>query len=135
MYLLSLSSSLYFQKRLGVSKEEFHQMQFGGGRGGGGGGGNNQQQAAAPVAAVVEVPKVKEFFDLKLVSFDAKAKIKVIKEVRTVTALGLKEVCRSYINIHNISIYLLIAIIIVSLMNRIYDIHFLVRNAISVLCL
>ena len=36
--------------------------------------------------------KVKDSFDLKLVSFDAKAKIKIIKEVRTVTNLGLKEV-------------------------------------------
>ena len=30
-------------------------------------------------------------FDLKLLSFDAKSKIKVIKEVRTITGLGLKE--------------------------------------------
>lgn len=30
-------------------------------------------------------------FDLKLVGFDAKSKIKVIKEVRAITALGLKE--------------------------------------------
>ena len=30
-------------------------------------------------------------FDLKLTSFDAKSKIKVIKEVRTITGLGLKE--------------------------------------------
>jgi len=33
----------------------------------------------------------KEFFDIKLTSFDAKAKIKVIKEVRALTGLGLKE--------------------------------------------
>ena len=33
----------------------------------------------------------KTIFDLKLVSFDAKAKIKIIKEIRTITGLGLKE--------------------------------------------
>lgn len=33
----------------------------------------------------------KTSFDIKLVSFDAKAKIKVIKEVRSVAGLGLKE--------------------------------------------
>ena len=66
-------------------------MGFGGG-GGGGGGGGNQAAAAAPAAAAPEPVKVKEAFDLKLVSYDAKAKIKIIKEVRTITALGLKEV-------------------------------------------
>ena len=30
-------------------------------------------------------------FDLKLTGFDAKAKIKVIKEIRTITGLGLKD--------------------------------------------
>jgi large subunit ribosomal protein L7/L12 len=30
-------------------------------------------------------------FDLKLAAVDAKAKIKIIKEVRTITGLGLKE--------------------------------------------
>jgi large subunit ribosomal protein L7/L12 len=44
--------------------------------------------AAAPAA---EPAKAKETFDLKLVSFDEKNKIKVIKEVRTITGLGLKE--------------------------------------------
>jgi len=33
----------------------------------------------------------KTIFDVKLTGFDAKSKIKVIKEVRSVTALGLKE--------------------------------------------
>ncbi|KAL7526500.1 hypothetical protein ACHAXR_001515 [Thalassiosira sp. AJA248-18] len=37
--------------------------------------------------AVVE----KTVFDLKLTGFDAKSKIKVIKEVRAITSLGLKE--------------------------------------------
>jgi large subunit ribosomal protein L7/L12 len=36
-------------------------------------------------------PVAKTIFDLKLVGFDAKAKIKVIKEVRSITGLGLKE--------------------------------------------
>jgi large subunit ribosomal protein L7/L12 len=35
--------------------------------------------------------EVKTIFDLKLVGFDAKAKIKVIKEVRAIAGLGLKE--------------------------------------------
>ncbi|KAL7449883.1 hypothetical protein ACHAWC_001895 [Mediolabrus comicus] len=53
-----------------------------GGEGGGGGGGG-----AAAAEEVVE----KTAFDLKLTGFDAKAKIKVIKEVRGITSLGLKE--------------------------------------------
>lgn len=53
---------------------------FSGGFGGGG---------AAPAA---EEPKEeKTQFDVKLASFDAKSKIKVIKEVRAITGLGLKE--------------------------------------------
>ena len=46
---------------------------------------------AAPAAT--EAPKVEEKteFDVKLASFDAAAKIKVIKEVRAITELGLKE--------------------------------------------
>jgi ribosomal protein L7/L12 len=39
-----------------------------------------------------EKPKEKESLDIKLVGFDEKSKIKVIKEVRTITGLGLKEV-------------------------------------------
>ena len=38
-----------------------------------------------------EVKEEKTAFDLKLEGFDAKSKIKVIKEIRTVTGLGLKE--------------------------------------------
>ena len=41
-----------------------------------------------------EKPAEKEAFDLKLVSYDDKSKIKVIKEVRTISGLGLKEVSR-----------------------------------------
>lgn len=53
------------------------------GLGGGGGG------AAAPAAE--EAKEEKTQFDVKLASFDAKSKIKVIKEVRAITGLGLKE--------------------------------------------
>ncbi|OEU19663.1 ClpS-like protein [Fragilariopsis cylindrus CCMP1102] len=54
--------------------------------GGGGGGGDGD-------AAVVEAEVVEEktIFDLKLLGFDAKSKIKVIKEVRAIAGLGLKE--------------------------------------------
>jgi len=38
-----------------------------------------------------EVKEEKTAFDLKLLGFDAKSKIKIIKEVRSITALGLKE--------------------------------------------
>ena len=61
-------------------KNEFYYRGFGG-RGGGG-----AKAADQPVAA-----EVKSTFDLKLISFDAKAKIKVIKEVRSIAGLGLKE--------------------------------------------
>ncbi len=60
---------------------------------GGGGGGSS---AAAPVEeAKVAAPAAveKTHFDVKLKSFDAAQKLKVIKEVRAVTGLGLKEVC------------------------------------------
>lgn len=56
---------------------------YAGGGGGGGGGGD----AGAAKEEVVE----KTVFDLKLVGFDEKSKIKVIKEIRGITALGLKE--------------------------------------------
>jgi large subunit ribosomal protein L7/L12 len=56
----------------------------GGGVGGGAAGGDG---AAAEAEAVEE----KTIFDLKLIGFDAKAKIKVIKEVRSIGGLGLKE--------------------------------------------
>jgi len=48
--------------------------------------------AAAAAPAAEEVKAEKEFFDVKLVSFDPASKIKVIKEVRAITGLGLKEV-------------------------------------------
>lgn len=54
--------------------------------GGGGGGGNEVQAVAA------EPVKEKEAFDIKLTVVDPKSKIKIIKEVRALTGLGLKEV-------------------------------------------
>ena len=54
----------------------------------GSGGSAVSNEAAAPVVAAV----AKDAFDLKLSVVDAKAKIKVIKEVRAITGLGLKEV-------------------------------------------
>ena len=47
--------------------------------------------AADAGGAEEEVKEAKEFFDMKLVSFDDKSKIKVIKEIRTISGLGLKE--------------------------------------------
>ncbi|CAI5501003.1 unnamed protein product [Closterium sp. Naga37s-1] len=57
-------------------------MMPGGAMPGGGGGGE-----AAPAAAKEE----KTAFDVKLEGFDAAAKLKVIKEVRSIAGLGLKE--------------------------------------------
>jgi large subunit ribosomal protein L7/L12 len=56
-----------------------------------GGGGGAVQGAAGAAGAAEEVAEEKTIFDLKLVGFDAKAKIKVIKEVRSIAGLGLKE--------------------------------------------
>lgn len=48
--------------------------------------------AATGAAAAVEEEKVeKTAFDVKLTGFDPKMKIKVIKEIRSITGLGLKE--------------------------------------------
>jgi len=54
---------------------------------GGGAGGDGAGGGGAAEEAKVE----KTVFDLKLTGFDAKAKIKVIKEIRGLTSLGLKE--------------------------------------------
>jgi hypothetical protein len=49
--------------------------------------------AAPGAAAAADEPVAEQTeFDVKLTGFDAKAKIKVIKEVRAITQLGLKEV-------------------------------------------
>ena len=46
---------------------------------------------AAGAPAAEEVVEEKTHFDVKLVSFDASSKLKVIKEVRALSGLGLKE--------------------------------------------
>jgi len=56
----------------------------------GGGGGAPAAGGAAPVAEAAPAVEKTEF-ELKLESFDATSKLKVIKEVRTITGLGLKE--------------------------------------------
>ena len=60
---------------------------------GGGAAAGNQDAAGGEKEApkAVEAPKEKEAFDIKLGAVDAKAKIKIIKEVRAITGLGLKE--------------------------------------------
>lgn len=50
-----------------------------------------QQIAAAPAAAEAVPEPEKTDFDVKLAGYEAAAKIKVIKEVRGITGLGLKE--------------------------------------------
>ncbi|KAL3826301.1 LOW QUALITY PROTEIN: hypothetical protein ACHAXA_004619 [Cyclostephanos tholiformis] len=52
-----------------------------------GGGGDDD----GGVAEAKEIVEERTAFDLKLTGFDEKSKIKVIKEIRAITALGLKE--------------------------------------------
>jgi len=59
----------------------------GGGGGGGGDGGDDDEGGDGAEAAAA----AKTAFDIKLLSFDPKSKIKVIKEVRAIAGLGLKE--------------------------------------------
>jgi len=77
-----------FKEKAGLSDADLQ------GGGGGGGGMMMAPAAAAPAgdaAPAAEAVEEKEYFDIKLTGFDAKAKIKVIKEVRALTGLGLKE--------------------------------------------
>lgn len=53
--------------------------------------GSGKSAGGAGEAAAEEAPKEKDSFSIKMAAVDAKAKIKVIKEVRTITGLGLKE--------------------------------------------
>jgi large subunit ribosomal protein L7/L12 len=66
--------------------DEMMAASYGGGGGGGGAGAGGADAGEAPVEEAV-----KTIFDLKLIGFDAKAKIKVIKEIRAIAGLGLKE--------------------------------------------
>jgi large subunit ribosomal protein L7/L12 len=65
------------QKRLGMNVKHTDNARAAGGAAAGG-------EAAA-------APEEKTAFDLKLMGFDPKSKIKVIKEVRAIAGLGLKE--------------------------------------------
>jgi len=67
-----------------ISDAERERMARGGGMGKKGGGGAAEEKEEEEV-------EEKTAFDLKLTGFDAKSKIKVIKEVRGMTSLGLKE--------------------------------------------
>ena len=66
---------------------------FMGSMGGMGGGAPAQGQAAdaAPAEEKAEPAKEKTHFDIELTKFDAATKIKLIKEVRGMFGLGLKE--------------------------------------------
>jgi large subunit ribosomal protein L7/L12 len=70
-------------EQMGISWKETEQRSMGGG--------GAVQKAASGGAEEVEEVEEKTIFDLKLMGFDAKKKIKVIKEVRTIAGLGLKE--------------------------------------------
>ena len=61
------------------------------GGGGGGGGGGGAAPAAAAEAAAPKVDAVKTHYDVELQAFEPKLKIKLIKEVRGLLGLGLKE--------------------------------------------
>lgn len=52
----------------------------------------------AETVAAAPVKEEKSAFDIKISAVDAKAKIKVIKEVRSITGLGLKEVIMGFIS-------------------------------------
>lgn len=56
-----------------------------------GGGTGTASDGGAVTGDAAEEVEAKTIFDLKLVGFDDKAKIKVIKEVRSIAGLGLKE--------------------------------------------
>ena len=70
------------QTRLGISED----MLVGGGVRVAGGSASGAEDAAAAAPA-----EEKTSFDVKLASFDAKSKLKIIKEVRAATSLPLKE--------------------------------------------
>jgi large subunit ribosomal protein L7/L12 len=75
--------------RIGISDADFH----GSPRGKRKKKASSDTDTADANLAPAEPVKVKEFFDVKIGAVDPKSKIKIIKEVRTITNLGLKEVC------------------------------------------
>lgn len=74
-------------EQMGIGWKETERRQSGGG----GGGLAGKTAPGGGAAGEAEAAEEKTIFDLKLVGFDAKKKIKVIKEVRTIGGLGLKE--------------------------------------------
>ena len=58
---------------------------------GGGGGAAPADGAPAEAAAEPEAEKEKTHYDVELESFDAATKVKLIKEIRALLGLGLKE--------------------------------------------
>ena len=76
------------QARIGYSDEDFLAI-IAEKRSKAGAGGSNVEVVEEVIAEPV---KEKEFFDIKLTAVDPKSKIKIIKEVRALTGLGLKEV-------------------------------------------
>ena len=80
------------QEKMGISDQQLYGMGGGSmGMGGGGGGVNVATTDAASGGAATEPEAAQTEFSLKLDAFDASSKIKVIKEVRAATELGLKE--------------------------------------------
>lgn len=71
-------------EKMGIKISDAERNFMAGGGGGGGGKAAGGEEAAEPA-------EEKTAFDLKLTGFDPKSKIKVIKEVRAMTSLGLKE--------------------------------------------
>jgi len=83
------------QEKMGISDQQLYGMGSGSMVMGGGGGGGGNVAAAAGDAGGGDAPAAEAAaqteFSLKLDAFDASSKIKVIKEVRAATELGLKE--------------------------------------------
>ena len=59
--------------------------------GGGGAPAASGAPAAEEAAPAEEAPKEKTHYDIELTKFDAAGKIKIIKEIRAIFGLGLKE--------------------------------------------
>lgn len=71
-------------EKLGITVSDAERARLAKGGGGAAAKTEEDEEAAAPA-------EEKTAFDVKLTGFDAKSKIKVIKEIRAITGLGLKE--------------------------------------------
>ena len=103
-------------EKLGLKVTEWDLMGFGGGGGVAASAGGADGDGDAGAEAVEE----KTAFDLKLVSFDAKAKIKVIKEVRSIAGLGLKEAKEVRTACFNDSLFTYLHIILLSVIYNLF---------------